>query len=396
MKILIVSKVYYPEFFSVNQVAEKFVKDGHEVTVITSIPNIGFNENLPEYEGRTFEIVNGVRVYRLKCVPRKNKGKLNIIRNYLSFWSKSKRFIKHFKDDFDVVLSFVISPVISMAAANIYAKKHNVPHINFCEDLWPESTVAVGSIKKGSLFYKILFKWSRDLYQKVDKIIVSSPSFIDYFKNVLNLPDKDYVYINQPILKGEKFLPAIKYESKKNIVYAGNIGTLQLIDKLIEAVKLCKDKDFVLHLLGTGSQLNSVLAKIKEEGLENRIIYHGKFPIEEVETYFRNADALVVILKENGPVGKTIPNKAIQYMSYERPIIGIIKGDGRDLLAKAKGSIFADEDAQSIANAFDKLCSLSEKEKSILGHNNLEYYSNHLTNDRLIQLLEDEVTSYKK
>ena len=56
MKILIVSKVYYPEFFSVNQVAEKFVKDGHEVTVITSIPNIGFNENLPPYRLK-FELV---------------------------------------------------------------------------------------------------------------------------------------------------------------------------------------------------------------------------------------------------------------------------------------------------------------------------------------------------
>ena len=391
MKILIVSKVYYPEFFSVNQVAEKFVKDSHEVTVVTSIPNTGFGMNLPEYKDRKFEVLNGVNVYRLKCVPRKNKGKLNIIQNYLSFWSKSKRFIRHMKEEFDVVLSFVISPVISMSGANIYAKKHNVPHINMCEDLWPESTVAVGSIKKGSFFYKILFKWSRDLYLHVDKIVVSSPSFIDYFKDVLNLPDKEFVYINQPILRGEKELPPFEYKSKKNIVYAGNIGTLQLVDKLIEAMQIVEDKEVVLHLLGAGSQLDLILNKIKEAGLEDRVIYHGKFPIEEVETYFRNADALVVILKENGPVGKTIPNKAIQYLLYKKPIIGVIKGDGRDLLAKANGSIFADEYVKDIARAIDDLCKLDDKSKAKLGENNLNYYMDNLQNEKLIQLLEDEL-----
>ena len=397
MKILIVSKVYYPEFFSVNQVAEKFVKDGYEVSVVTSVPNIGFGYNLPEYLDKKEEVLNGVKVYRLKTIPRKNSSKINIIANYLSFWSKSKRFIRHFKEEFDVVISFVISPVISMAAANIYAKKHNIPHINICEDLWPESSVAVGSIKKDSLPYKILFNWSRRLYKDVDKVIVSSPSFVSYFKDTLLLPDKEYVYINQPILRGEdKNIPPVKYESKKNIVYAGNIGSLQLIDKLIEAMKIVKDKDVVLHLLGTGSQLNSILERIKLEGLEERIIYHGKFPIEKVESYFVNADGLIVILKDNGPVGKTIPNKAIQYLLYKKPIIGIIKGDGRDLLEKAGGSIFADENAEDIANAIDKLMNTPEKEKLIMGEKNFSYYESNLTNDKLIHSIEEELTKSVK
>lgn len=397
MKILIVSKVYYPEFFSVNQVAEQFVKDGNEVSVITSIPNIGFGENLPEYKGVKEETLNGVKVYRLRCVPRKNKGKFNIIANYLSFWRKSKAFVSHFKEEFDIVLSFVISPVISMAAANKYAKKHNVPHINICEDLWPESTVAVGSIKKDSLTYKFLLKWSKDLYKQVDKVIVSSPSFVDYFKNVLELPDKEYIYINQPILKGEKTdLPPFEYKGKINIVYAGNIGTVQLVDKLIDAMKLVKSKDVNLHLLGTGSQLDLILNKIEESGLSDRITYHGKFPIEQVETYFVNADALVVILKDNGPVGKTIPNKVVQYLSYKKPIIGVIKGDGKDLLIKAGGSLFADETPEDIAKAFDKIASMGDKEKLSMGESNLKYYKDNLTNDKLIQSIEGVLTKSLK
>ncbi len=391
MKILIISKVYYPEFFSINQIAEKFVKDGHKVTVVTSIPNVGFGQNLPEYKNRTYEVLNGVEVYRLRCVPRKNKGRFNIVQNYLSFWSKSRRFIRKFKEEYDAVFSLVISPVISMAAANLYAKKHHVPHVHMCEDLWPESTVAVGSIKHGSLAYKALFKWSRDLYAQVDKIIVSSPSFVDYFKNTLNLPDKHYVYINQPILKGEKEVEPIKYNAKKNIVYAGNIGTLQLVDKLISAMKLVKDKEVVLHLLGAGSQLDFILSKIKEANLENRIIYHGRFPIEIVESYFKNADGLVVVLKENGPVGKTIPNKAIQYLSYKKPIIGIIKGDGKELLEKANGTIFADEDEKDIARAIDELCSLENKDTERMSENNLNYYLKNLTNEKLIQEIEEEI-----
>lgn len=391
MKILIVSQYYYPERNSVNDIAEGFVKLGHDVSVVTGKPNYGFDGMLPGYEKIKYEVINGVKVHRVKLYPRK-KNHLSVSINYLSFHRNAKRFICHFKEQFDIVMSFSLSPVISIAPAIKYAKKHHVPHVLFCEDLWPESTIVTHAVRKDSILYKILYKWSVDLYKKCDKIIVSSPSFIEYFHNVLHITDKEFVYINQPILQSNrKEIAPIKYKDKFNIVYAGNIGSIQLIDKLVEAMTILKDKGIKLHLMGMGAELDKIKAIIKNQHLEELVTYEGALPIEKAEAFYVNADALVVSLKNEGYVGKTIPNKAIQYLKYGRPILGVISGDAKELLTKANGSIFASEDINDIANAIERICNLSKEEKEQLGQNNLNYYLENLEVDKLVLKIENEL-----
>lgn len=394
MKILIVSQFYYPERFSVNEIAEGLLSLGHEVEVITGQPNYGFGKKLPEYKGIKEEVINGVKVHRCHLIARKNNH-FSVSINYLSFYFSSRRFVRHFKKDFDIVLSFSLSPVISISAANIYSKKHNIPHVLFCMDLWPESTVVTGAVRMNSLIYKILYKWSVSLYSKVDKIIVSSPSFIEYFKNVLHI-EKPFVHINQPILRSRETLPGVTYEKKHNIVYAGNIGKIQLIHELVSAMKLVDRDDVMLHLTGMGSESENIVNRIKEERLEDKVIYHGPLRIEDVETYFRNADALLVSLKSEGTVGRTIPNKAIQYLSYGKPILGVIKGDGKDLLEKAGGCLFSDETPENIALKINEIVSLDEKEKTEMGLRNKEYFDNNLSFEKIVHLVEASLTDIKK
>ena len=389
MKILITSQVYYPERFSVNEVAEGLTRLGHHVEVITSWPTTGFDKKLDEYKNVKEEIVNGVKVHRVNVCARK-RGKKSIILNYLSFHRSSKKFAKHFKEEFDIVLSFSISPVISIACANLYAKKHNIPHVLFCQDLWPESTVVTGAIKMNSLPYKILYKWSKSLYEKTDKIIISSPSFEDYFRNALHI-EKPFVYINQPILQSKHTEKPIIYNNKHNIVYAGNIGKIQLLDNLLDAMKLLKGKDIVLHVSGMGSELVHIKGRIEKESLQDVVTYHGALPIEKAEAYFYNADALVVSLSNKGSVGKTIPNKANQYLAYGKPILGVLEGDGKDLLAKANGSLFASENPQEIASIIEKIVSLDEETKLEMGKNNKAYFDDNLTVDKISYLIANEL-----
>ena len=109
--------------------------------------------------------------------------------------------------------------------------------------------------------------------------------------------------------------------------------------------------------------------------------------------FFVNADALIVGLDDKEYVGRTIPNKAIQYLSYGKPIICIAKGDCQELLKECGGVIFADKDLSSIRNAYQKIISLSDEEKEIMGKANKKYYDDHLTNDVLIKKIEDVLSS---
>ena len=393
MRILLVSQYYYPERFSVTDIAESFVKQGHDVTVLTGKPNYGYQKILEDYKRVKYEEINGVKVHRVNVKPRKF-SRISIINNYLSFNINGKRFARHFKEEFDVVLSISLSPVISISPALVFARKHKIPCVLYCQDLWPESTLVTKAVKKNSLMYKILYKWSKAIYSKCDRIVISSPSFKEYFEKELNIKDKVFNVVNQPILNSTKHSEPVNYENKHNLVYAGNIGKLQLTDLLVEAMKFVKTPDVKLHLMGMGSELNQIKVKIVNNNLQDKVIYEGAYPIEKAEAYYINADALIVSLKNEGYVGKTIPNKAIQYMKYGRPLIVVAKGDTYNILSKANGSIFASEDAQDVARAIDEICNL--KEKDLLGLNNKKYFEEHFTTDKLTQMLVEELISAKK
>ena len=88
MKILIVSQHYFPDPFSITTIAEYLVKKGHDVTVLTGKPNYGYYRIVPGYEHLDYEILNGVKIYRVNVIPRKGT-KMSIVKNYLSFWKRT-------------------------------------------------------------------------------------------------------------------------------------------------------------------------------------------------------------------------------------------------------------------------------------------------------------------
>lgn len=395
MRILLVSQYYFPERVSVQDIAEQLVRLGHQVEVLTAKPNYGFHQVLKEYKHVSYQELNGVAIHRVNIYPRKGT-RLSVIRNYLSFHRNAKRRVRKFKRGFDLVLVLSLSPVISIAPGIKYAKKFKVPCILYCEDLWPESTVVTGAVKKNSLTYKILYKWSTSLYKKCDKIIISSPSFKDYFVNELHIDNKGFPVVYQPIILSAKKSEPIVYKNKHNFVYAGNIGTIQLTHELVSAMKYVKSEDTKLYLMGMGTELENIKRRIKEEKLEDRVEYVGALPIEKAEAYYYNADALIVSLKSSGTVGKTVPNKAIQYMKYGRPLLGVIKGDARDLLSKAKGTLFSEKNPEDIAAKMDELIALSDKEKAQMGFNNYNYFEDNLSSKKLVELLNQELNVDKK
>ena len=143
--------------------------------------------------------------------------------------------------------------------------------------------------------------------------------------------------------------------------------------------------------MGMGSELNNVISEIEKLGLTDSVTYEGALPIEKAESYYTNADALIVSLKNEGYVGKTIPNKAIQYLKYARPIIGVVQGDAKELLEKANGSVFSSEDPKDIAEAIKKVCQLSKIDKDKIGQNNLIYFNQNLSVDKIVKNIENEL-----
>lgn len=387
MKVLVVCQFYYPENFIITQIAEQMVKDGFEVHVLTGKPNYGYGYILPAYKNISEELVNGVNIHRVNLYPRK-KRRLSIIRNYLSFWRNSKKWVRKCKIEFDAVYSMSLSPVTICSAGNLYARKHQIRHTIHCLDLWPESVLVTNAVKKNSLVYRILYKWSRSIYSKADKILISSPSFRDYFENTLKLPTNNIEFVPQCSLVEESDISAFEYGEGTNILYCGNLGLIQQIPLIVETMTLLKDKNIKFHIIGMGPMTDYLINQIRERRLENTLIYHGPIVAKLAAAYFKKADALYVSLKSDGTVGKTIPSKLLMSMVFARPIVGVIKGDGKDVLEDSGGAFLADENPESIKNALIAISNLSENEKARLGKLNKLYYDTHFSKEIVCKQIE--------
>ena len=390
MKILVVCQYYYPENFTIYKIAEQLVRDGHEVHVLTGKPNYGYGHILPAYKNISEEIINGVEVHRVKIYPRKN-SRLSIIRNYLSFWMNSKKWVRKTNIKFDVVYSMSLSPITICSAGNLYKKIHGVKHVVHCCDLWPESVLVTKAVRKNSLVYKILYSWSRQIYKNASKILVSSPSFVDYFAETLKLPTDNIVYVPQTSLVEDVDIIPYEYGEGTHILYCGNLGLIQLIPLIIGAMEKLRDQDIYFHIIGMGPMSEYLTEEIKLRRLENNVIYHGPIIAKHAASYFKNADALYVSLKDEGTVGRTIPNKLQMAMAFSRPIIGVLKGDGRTILCESGGGFLADENADSVKDAIMAVHNITKKEKDRLGDLNYQYYQEHFSLKEVASSIEKEL-----
>lgn len=396
MKILVVTPHYYPEGFSVTSICEAWAKQGHDVLVVTDKPNYGYGRILPEYSHVHDEILNGVRIHRCFCFPRK-EGRLSIIKNYLSFYLTSSHFLSRLKEDFDVVYSFSLSPIIAVSGANKYKKKRRVHHVLHCLDLWPESVLITRAMKETSLGYKILYRWSKKIYSQADEILVSSPSFEEYLRNVLKLKDQAISLCFQPPYLAPQKGSDIVYETPRNLLYAGNLGSLQLVENLVKAFALLSPNEATLQIIGMGSRQKQIASLIQENHLEDRVVFHGPLPRSETSRYYANCDGVVVSLKEGGSVGKTIPNKLISSLSYGKPIFACIGGDGRKLLQEAGGAFFSEgEEPEELAKAIRAYFRLEEGERKRMGENNLRFFDDHFAFDKTVASITEKLEKHRK
>lgn len=397
MKVLVVCQHYYPEPFTITHVCEHLAASGHDVLVVTAKPHYGYTEIPKEYAYLDDEVRNGARLHRVDIALRTG-SRASIIRNYLSFYFNAMRYVRRLKEEFDVVYSMSLSPIISVAPGNLYAKKHGVKHVLHCLDLWPESVLITNAVKKDSAMYKVLYRWSRKIYSEADEILISSPSFYDYFRDVLHLGEKKIAFCMQPPLLAKQIGEDVIYE-RPTFVYAGNIGRLQMIDELIESFRLLllKGFDADLIMIGAGSRMEEAKALSEKLRLSAHIHFLGMKPRGVTASYYANAEGIIVPLKEEGYVGKTIPNKLVSCLAEGKPILAFLGGDGAKLLHLSGGAIFPKSmDAEGFAEAFADLLSNSKEEKGRMGQNNRDYYLSSCEQGQLCQIIEEKLIEAAK
>ncbi|MBQ2721583.1 MAG: glycosyltransferase family 4 protein, partial [Opitutales bacterium] len=185
MKILFLTHYYTPEGNApasrVSALAERWAKDGHDVTILTCAPNV---PNGVVYEGyknkfSQTEVINGVKVVRVWTYIAANKGTLRRIMNFVSYMIMA--FMRGlFMKRPDILIA--TSPQFFCGWAGVLL--HSIKRIPFClevRDIWPESIIAVGA-KLPSGLLKIISVMEKIMYNSADHIVTVGQGYVEKLK----------------------------------------------------------------------------------------------------------------------------------------------------------------------------------------------------------------------
>ena len=392
MKILVVSQNYYPEQFRINDICEELVKRGHDVTVLTGLPNYPKGKLFDGYEDKKKrkEVINGVKIIRCYERERKSGGALNLFLNYYSFVISSKKAVKRLDKDFDVVFVNQLSPVMQASAALKYGKKYGVPVVLYCLDLWPAS-LSAGGVKGGPI-YKYYKRVSKNIYTSCDRIAVSSKNFIEYLGSEFDINTNNILYL--PQYSEDIFKPVVKQWNAElcNLVFAGNIGKLQGVDNIIKTAKLLSGKPIKFHIVGEGSEYKNCLELAK--GMDN-VVFYGQRDLSEMPSFYELADAMLVTLKHDQLISRTLPGKVQTCMAAGKPIISAGENELKTIIDEAKCGFVADPDnPEELRNSILQFLAYEDKEE--LARNSRMYYDANFTKKQFFEKLENLFSEVRK
>ena len=379
MNILIITENFYPERNAPSKRlydhAIEWIKLGHKVTVLTGVPNAPKGKIFKGYKNKIYqsENLNGLDIKRVWTYIAKNEGFLFRSLDFISFMISSL-FAGLFLKKFDriVVSSPQFLPVIS---GFIIAKIKSIPFVLEIRDLWPESIVAVGSIRKESSIIKILDRIAKYVYKKSDLIVVVTNSFKNHLISIGIDENKIIVVTNgfnfQKTLVPNKSVEDIEKEynisAKKLIVsYVGTIGMSHGIKIILEAADILKDTIFLI--IGEGAE-----KKFLQTIAENKKIINVKFidsiNWQEIVNINQVIDYNIIHLRNLDLFEMVIPSKIFESMALKKPIIAGLIGESLAIINESKSGIsIKPENFQSLINGINYLENNPKKSEEMAGN----------------------------
>ena len=396
MRFWILSQFYVPEFGAaavrLSRLARMLTQDGHDVTVITSMPNYPTGLIPPSYRRRVFctEQIDGVRVARVLVFASPSKRALARIANQLSFMFMSAlRGTLLPRPDAILVESH---PLFVCIAGGWLKRVKRAPLVLNVSDLWPESAVATGALRPDSPLVKLAKPVERWAYRDAARLVGMTRGVVEGIEAVYSPPHP--VTLVQNAVDLDAFRPATALERQAArahfgiaddrfvIVHVGNMSLTYDMELILKAAERLPEIAFLFA--GGGSQFEFVRAQVEARKLTN-VILLGILPHDQMPRVWAVADATVIALRAHSVAGGTLPAKMYEGLATGTPVIAAIRGEGETLLREADGGIVVPlDDADAMVNAA-KLLASDPALRDRLAASARRYAEAHLSPDRVKQ-----------
>lgn len=390
MKILYLTQWFDPEPGVVKGLdfARALEAAGHEVTVVTGIPNYPEGRFYQGYRLRPFqqEIIDGIKVHRLPLYPSHDASWVRRALSYLSFFATALVYGLLRARRFDLV--YVYHPPITVGlAAALFCAVHRRPFILDVQDLWPE-TVGRSGMSAGRRLTKIIGEICEFVYRRADRVIAQSEGFEARIgerggagRTVAIRNWADEAVIERGRLEDRH---DDRPERAFRIVYGGNLGRAQNLEPVVQAAHKAGqiEPSVELVLIGDGIDAADLQALAARIGATN-VRFVKRVPKDEIVGHFHRADALIIHLATDPLFAITIPQKTQFYLAMGKPIIAGVDGEAAAMLDESGAALVVPSgDVDALAQAMVTLARADPSTLSRMAHSGRSYYDRHLSFDQ--------------
>ena len=331
MKILFLSDHFYPEPSApaahVYERAKLWVAAGHAVTVITAAPNFPEGRVYAGYRNawRAVEVLDGIRVIRVKTFITRNEGFLLRIVDYVSYMASA--FLQGLREPRpDVVIS--TSPHLFVPVAGVLlATWRRVPHVFELRDLWPATIAANTSLRQRPVI-RLLERLELWLYRSSARVLAFTPSFQRDLVERGIAPGKIDVVINganlelfsPPTAPDRALIDELGLAGRFVVGYLGTLGLSQGLENVVAAARLLRGSPVTFLFVGVGAAKPELERAVAADKLDN-VLFVGRQPKESMPRYWSVCDVALVHLKDDPVFATVIPSKIFEAMAVGRPIL---------------------------------------------------------------------------
>jgi colanic acid biosynthesis glycosyl transferase WcaI len=406
MKFLVLSQFFPPETGApqtrLGEFTQNLVKLGHEVEVLTAMPNYPAGKISQNYQNKFYvkEDYKGIPTHRVWLYAAQGKSIQRLL-CYLSFTVTALfgLFVCK-KPDFIFINS---GPLFLSLTGRIFSLFWNRPVIFNVADLWPRSveqlngTGGFGLLKKLAL---ALESWSYKSAKFVTAVTEGIRTILLAEKNV---PESKLLYLpngvntelynpQNPNLKPDQLLKKLQLEDKFILIYSGNHGFAHALDNVLNAAKIVQNlvqqneslKKIHFLFVGDGSDKKRLL-KIKQDLQLSNVSFLDPVDQESLADYLKIAHVGLINVRNTHLANETRPAKMFPMMSMQKPILFAGFGEGAEIIKSCDGGLVIEpENSEALASATIEFFNNYEK-FSKLGANNRNFVIQHLQFKSIVQ-----------
>ena len=377
-RVLVLSQFYWPEpAFYATSIAEHLVDQaGVNVHVVTGFPNRPGGRIFPGYrQGVRFrESRRGVSITRVPLVINHSARAAERLANFLSFAASATTVLKLAREA-DVIYVYA-TPMTTAVPAQIWKVLFRTPYVLHVQDLWPESVTGSGMLNSRVLRASsaLLRPWLRNAYKHAAHICAISPGMQQMLIErgaeeaqtsvVFNWADEENLV---------KANPGSGSRSRTVLGYAGNLGRMQDLGTVVEAVKAVSSvHDIELRIAGDGVEEGNL--KQLAEGFDN-VQFLGRIDRTEIHELYRKSDFQMVTLRDMPIFRVTVPSKLQASLASGVPVITTVQGDVGQLIEEyGAGLVATPEDVNSLVGVLERAASTTIEDRRRMGENARRLY----------------------